>query len=102
MSDPQPPNIEDILRAFATSALHALPSPEQVEALIIVRTTDGAGVEHSIIQGHWFEPHAVTSLPGLKNRFEKVRRFFDLIGTEVTRLGEERLRRAAEPKPEGD
>lgn len=107
MSDPQPPNVEEILRAFATSALHALPSPAQVEALIVVRTTDGTGTEYSAIQGHWFEPGVDPSLSGIvgrtqKVRFDKVRQFFDILGKEVMRLGEERLRQAGEPKPEGD
>lgn len=101
MSDPQPPNVEEILRAFATSALHALPSPAQVEALIVLRTTDGKGVEYSVIQGHWFDPHA-TKPEQDKHRFDTVRRFFDIVGKEVMRLGEERLRQASEPKPEGD
>jgi len=101
MTDPQPPNIEEILRAFATSALHALPNPEQVEALIVVRTTDANGTEYSVIEGHWFAPHSPSSLPYLVDRFQKVRRFFDILGKEVMRLGEERLRQAGEPKPEG-
>jgi hypothetical protein len=81
--------------------LHALPSPEQVEALIVVRTTDGTGTEYSAIQGHWFEWNSSDGKPYLVHRFNKVREFFDILGKEVMRLGEERLRLAGESKPEG-
>lgn len=79
------PTFEAILRAFAGSALAALPGPELVEALIIVRTSDGDDKVFSVIQGRWASPYS----PDVADRnFAKFREFYDILGKDLVRMAE--------------
>lgn len=79
------PTIQAILRGFAVSALAALPGPELVEALIIIRTSDGDDKVFSVIQGKWASPYS----PDVADKnFAKLREFHEILGRELVRLGE--------------
>lgn len=90
MSEVQPlPTIEAILRGFAVSALAALPGPELVEALVIVRTSDGDDKVFSVLQGSWANPYSPNET---ERSFDMLRQFHDILGKELVRLGGVRVR----------
>jgi hypothetical protein len=92
------PTIEAILRAFAGSALAALPGTELVEALIIVRTSDGDDKVFSVLQGKWATPYS----PDVADHsFAKLREFHDILGKELVRLGEAAFARRDAAEAEG-